>query len=127
MKPKTKVMAAATMLSVTIGFGALFIYIEEKKFEATGYQKQLHALQQQMIAEKNGFHLTIQALANNNADIKALLDSAKIQQLNRAQASELASTLRNTSAGQSDALLRDKFDLGSDEIKALQSLSGQQQ
>lgn len=123
MKPKTKVMASATMLSVTIGFGALFVYIEEKKFEAMGYQQQLQAAQQALIANKNGYHFLVEALALANDDLAELAQSPQLQLINQDQAREIVTLLRNSPAEQSFPQLRAKFSLTEDEILALQSLS----
>lgn len=123
MKPKTKVMATATMLSITIGFGALFVYIEEKKFEAMGYKNQLSELEQQLISNKQGYQHLMKALAVNNDALAKLLKSPQLDQLSQEHAEEIAAILSRTSTGQSHALLQSKFSLTEDEIRALQSLS----
>ncbi len=122
MKPKTKVMATITMLSVTIGFGALFVYIEEKKFEAMSYKHQLDELQQQLTSDKQGYQHLMQALAANNDDLAELLKSPQLQLINQEHAKEIVTILSNASTGQSYSLLRSKFSLTEDEILALQAL-----
>ena len=123
MKPKTKVMASATMLSVTIGFGALFVYIEEKKFEAMGYQQQLQAAQQALIANKNGYHFLVEALALSNDDLAELAQSPQLQLINQDHAREIVTLLRSAPSDQSFSQLRAKFSLTEAEIQALQALS----
>jgi len=90
MKPKTKVMAASTMLGLTVGLGALFFYIEEKKYEALYYQTELKKLQQQ-----NGFAHLMQQLADqgNNTAIKTLHKSRQVQALSAEQAHQLINDL----------------------------------
>ncbi len=90
MKPKTRVMAASTMLGLTLGLGALFFYIEEKKFEALYYQSELTKLQQQ-----NGFTHLMQQIAeqgDNNA-INTLHTSRQIQDLSVEQARQLVNDI----------------------------------
>lgn len=86
MKPKTKVMAVSTMLGLTIGFAALFFYIEEKKYEALYYQTELNKLQQQ-----SGFEQLMQQLVaiDDNGAIATLRHSSTIQALTTAQAKQL--------------------------------------
>jgi len=114
MKPKTKMMAASTMLSLTIGLAALFFYIEEKKYEALYYQTELSKLQQQA-----GFSHLMQQIADqgNNTAIKTLFKSRQIQALSAEQARQLINDInadRKPDNGFTDA-----------DIDAINSLIGQ--
>lgn len=113
MKPKTKVMAAGTMLGLTLGLATLFFYIEEKKYEALYYQTELSKLQQQ-----NGFtHLMRQiAEQSNNTAINTLRKSKQIQTLSAEQARQLVIDIN--ADNQPDRTLTDA-DI--DAIKALAS------
>ncbi|HHJ81368.1 MAG TPA: hypothetical protein ENJ65_07010 [Candidatus Tenderia electrophaga] len=90
MKPKTKVMATGTMLGLTIILGALFFYIEEKKYEALYYQTELNKRQQQ-----GGFSHLMQQIAEqgNNSAIKTLYTSPQIQALSAEQAQQLVTDI----------------------------------
>ncbi len=91
MKPKTKVMAASTMLGLTLGLGALFFYIEEKKYEALYYQAELAKLQQQ-----GGFEHLLRQIAtqNNHTAINTLHSSKQVQGLSEQQASQLINAIK---------------------------------
>ncbi len=77
MKPKTLAMAVPTMILITIGFGALFVYIEGKKYEAMMYKAELEKLQETIdgrpalahivnsIALRSLKHTTYSTLANS--------------------------------------------------------------
>lgn len=86
MKPKTKVMAVSTMLTLTVGFAALFFYIEEKKYEALYYKTELTKLQQQ-----SGFDHLMQNIATqtSNTAINTLHKSRQVQALSAEQAQQL--------------------------------------
>jgi len=90
MKPKTKVRAVITLLGLTIGLGALFFYIEEKKYEALYYQTELEKLQQ-----KAGFGHLMQQIAdqNPNSAINTLHQSRRIQRLSTEQAHQLVNDI----------------------------------
>ena len=87
-------MAVSTMLGLTVVLGALFFYIEEKKYEALYYKTELDKLQQQA-----GFgHLMQQiAIQSPNGAINTLHQSRQIQALSAEQARQLAQ-------GQADAV-----------------------
>ena len=91
MKPKTKVVAASTMLGLTLGLGALFFYIEEKKYEALYYKTELTKLQQQ----QSGFSHLMQQIADQsyNSAIKTLHQSRQIQALSAEQAQQLVNDI----------------------------------
>lgn len=90
MKPKTRVMAVTTILAVSIGFGALFIYIEEKKYEALYYKSELEKHEQQA-----GFSVLMQQLAKrgDNPSLKTLLESKSIQALSAQQAQQVINAI----------------------------------
>ena len=79
-------MAVSTMLGLTVVLGALFFYIEEKKYEALYYKTELDKLQQQA-----GFgHLMQQiAIQSPNGAINTLHQSRQIQALSAEQARQL--------------------------------------
>ncbi len=114
MKPKTKVMAASTMLGLTLGLGALFFYIEEKKYEALYYQTELGKLQQQA-----GFNQLMQQIAEqgHNDAIKILHQSRKIQALSAEQARQLVDAI-NTERKPDSTITATELDA----IKALAGL-----
>jgi len=78
------------MLGLTIGLGALFFYIEEKKYEALYYQTELSKLQQQA-----GFGHLMQQIAeqNHNGAINTLHKSRQIQSLSTEQARQLVNDI----------------------------------
>ncbi len=113
MKPKTKVMAASTMLGLTVGLGALFFYIEEKKYEALYYQTELTNLQQQ-----SGFSHLMQQIADqshNNA-MNTLHTSKQIQALSAEQARQLVNDI--------NADRKPNRALTAQEIDAIKALAG---
>jgi len=114
MKPKTKLMAAGTMLGLTLGLGALFFYIEEKKYEALYYQNELGKLQQQ-----SGFSHLMQQIAEqgHNGAIKTLHKSRQIQALSAEQARQLVNDI-NADRKPDSALSATEIDA----IKALSDL-----
>lgn len=113
MKSKTKVRAVITLLGLTIGLGALFFYIEEKKYEALYYQTELDKLQQQA-----GFTHLMQQIADQNpgSAINTLHQSRRIQSLSTEQARQLVNDIIAERAAGSR--------LTESEIGAIKSLAG---
>ena len=114
MKPKTRVMAVSTMLTLTVSLAALFFYIEEKKYEALYYQTELTKLQQQ-----SGFDQLMQQIAtqSSNTAINTLHQSRKIQALSEQQAQQL---IKDISAGRKTEIALSEAD-----VSAINRLLGQ--
>ena len=104
MKPKTLIMAVPTMIAITIAFGALAFYVEEKKYQALAYKKELDKLQAS-IDEKRGLNRLIKEIARQspNAPLAILYRS---RNLNNLSADELQSLV---SSPQSGALTTDEL------------------
>ncbi len=110
MKPKTLMMAVPTMAAITIALGALFFYIEEKKYAALVYKKELDKLHAD-IEEKRGFNKLIKEITKQspNAPLTILYQS---RNLNALSASDMQTIV---SSPQSNVLT-------TNELKAIRAL-----
>ena len=104
MKPKTLAMAVPTMVAIFIGFGALFFYIEETKYEALVYKKELDKLRADS-TENRGLNLLIEEIAKQSPGA-ALTTLYRSNNLNNLSADEMASIVASQ---QSSTLTHDEL------------------
>lgn len=97
MKPKTLAMAVPTMIVITIAFGALFVYIEEKKYEALVHKKELDALKAE-VAQTVGFQRLAKeiALKKTDTDIAKLHYSKNLNKLSEVEIANLVASQQST-------------------------------
>ena len=93
MKPKTLMMAVPTMVVITAGFAALFFYIEETKYEALVYKKELDKLQAN-IEQVAGFQHLAKEIATQapNTAIATLYRSKSLNDLSGDEISNIVAT-----------------------------------
>ncbi len=117
MKPKTLAMAVPTMVVITIAFGALFVYIEEKKYQALLCDKELTALKESMEARTSLAHLA-NTIALNQAEDSTMAILVNSTKLNKLSYDEMRALVQKIKQNESI----DDYGLSSDEIAAIQRL-----